>query len=201
MSKKREKDTPKSRADRLIEEALKAVDLEDQAQPSSEDEEGLEVQSPLEQTSIARIDLQKFVDREAYKRLAADFENFRNRANKERHEAEKLGREKALRGFLEIFDNFDRALMQGSGHSGPFVEGIRMISAQMEMWIKSEGYERIATVGEIFDPKVHEAVSQVNRSDLSPGVVVEELRRGYRSGDRLLRPAAVVVNGAQREGE
>jgi len=201
MSKKREKDSPKSRADRLIEEALKAVDVEEQEQAPQEDEEGLEAQSPMEQASIARIDLQKFVDREAYKRLAADFENFRSRANKERHEAERLGKEKALRGFLEIFDNFDRALMQGNDHAGPFVEGIRMISAQMEMWIKSEGYERIATVGEIFDPRVHEAISQVNRSDLSPGVVVEELRRGYRSGDRLLRPAAVIVNGLPKEGD
>jgi molecular chaperone GrpE len=202
MTKKREPDSTKSRADLLIEEALKAVEAKEDDSVADEDQELAERPSTsAELASIGRVDLQKYIDREAYMRLAADFENFRKRASKERAEAEKVGKERAVRSILEILDNFDRALFQVQGESNPFVDGVRMILSQLETWLKAEGFERITAVGEVFDPHLHEAVSQVSRSDLSNGVVVQELRRGYRMGDRLLRPAGVVVNRNQEEGE
>jgi molecular chaperone GrpE len=201
MTKKREPDSSKSRADLLIEEALKAVEAKEEAVPEEEQELVERPTASAELAAIGRVDLQKYVDREAYMRLAADFENFRKRSSKERAEAEKVGKERAVRGVLEILDNFDRALSQVQGESSPFVDGVRMILSQLEAWLKAEGFERIAAVGEVFDPHLHEAVSQVSRSDLSNGVVVQELRRGYRMGDRLLRPAGVVVNRNQEEGE
>ncbi len=202
MSKKREPDSPKSRADLLIEEALKAVEAKEEDSPAEDEQDVVEKPSTSpELASIGRVDLQKYVDREAYMRLAADFENFRKRAVKERVEAEKVGKERAVRGVLEILDNFDRALSQVQGESNPFIDGVRMILSQLESWLKAEGFERISCVGDVFDPHLHEAVSQVNRADLSNGVVVHELRRGYRIGDRLLRPAGVVVNRNQEEGE
>ena len=202
MTKKREPDSSKSRADLLIEEALKAVEAKvEESTPEDEQELAERPSASADLASIGRVDLQKYVDREAYMRLAADFENFRKRASKERIEAEKVGKERAVRSVLEILDNFDRALSQVQGESSPFVDGVRMILSQLEAWLKAEGFERIASVGEVFDPHLHEAVSQVSRSDLSNGVVVQELRRGYRTGDRLLRPAGVVVNRNQEEGE
>lgn len=203
MSKKRETDISKSRADRLIEEALRAVEaIEDEESKANEVDQELVERQPnnSELASIGRIDLQQYVEREVYMRLAADFENFRTRAQKEKNDSERIGKEKAIRGFLEILDNFDRALLQVDGQSGAFVDGVRMIMTQIEGWLKSEGFDRISSVGELFNPHIHEAVSQTNRIDLSNGVVVQELRRGYRSGDRLLRPASVVVNRIQEEG-
>jgi molecular chaperone GrpE len=144
-------------------------------------------------------DFQKYVEKEAYLRLAADLENFRKRAIRERQEAERNGRERILRGCLEIFDNLERGLKGAKDQNDPLAEGIKMILSQVENWLKSEGLQSIATKGEIFDPAVHEAVTQIERQDLPNGSIVEEVRKGYRWSDRLLRPASVVVSKQKEE--
>lgn len=193
------KDTEKRRteAEKLMEEAVRNIEeREAGARPSDSDGDAIEELQEVsgERTNkVAQIDLQKYVEREAYLRLAADFENFRKRAWKERQDSERSGREKVLRDFLEILDNLDRGLVQARDDQGALAVGMRMVLSQAEAWLKAEGLKRIESVGEMFDPTIHEAVSQVERSDVETGRIVEEVKRGYRWADRLLRPASVIV--------
>ena len=189
----------KSRADILIEEAVKAVEAKEAQEAPSEEVVSKETGNA---NPVAKIDLQQFIEKEAYLRLAADFENFRRRAVKERQEAERNGREKILRGFLEIFDNLERGLSQSKDENSALAEGIRMIISQAEIWMKSEGLERVETKNKTFDPLVHEAVSQVEDNTKPSGSILEEVKRGYKWSDRLLRPASVIVSkNSENESE
>ena len=196
MAERKKGEQKPSRADLLIEEAIKAVEAREDkpADPKKEISDELVEREPSRDSgAIAKIDLQKFIDKEAYMRLAADFENFRRRALKDRQDAEKVGREKVLRGFLEILDNLDRGIKQADMETGALADGIRMVMAQIDSWMKTEGLDRIQAFGQPFDPELHEAVAQAESEVVPNGHVMEEVRRGYRWSDRLLRPAAVVV--------
>jgi len=142
---------------------------------------------------VAKIDLQQFVDKEAYMRLAADFDNFRRRALKERKEWERQGQEKVLREVLDVLDNFQRGLVQAEGDDSALATGMRMVYSQIEGLLKQAGLERIPTVGSAFDPSIHEAVARLDNDSVPDGQIVEELKCGFRWSDRLLRPASVVV--------
>lgn len=128
-------------------------------------------------------------------RLAADFDNFRKRSRREIQDAERMAREDLLRELLPVFDNLERA----SQHAGSatevqsLVDGISMVSRQFVDTLARLGVERIQTIGVAFDPAVHEAVQQMETADQPPGAVCAEVLAGYRFGDRLIRPAMVVV--------
>ncbi|MDB5038073.1 MAG: molecular chaperone GrpE [Bacteriovoracaceae bacterium] len=79
------------------------------------------------------------------------------------------------------------------GDESPLADGIRIILSQVEIWLKSEGLERIESLGKVFDPTVHEAISQAE-SDQPAGIIIEEIKRGYKWSSRLLRAATVVVS-------
>jgi molecular chaperone GrpE len=128
-------------------------------------------------------------------RLAADFDNFRKRSRRELGDAERTAREELLRELLPVFDNLERA----SQHAGAaadvqsLVDGITMVNRQFVDTLSRLGVQRIQTVGVAFDPAVHEAVQQLETADQPPGVVFAEVLGGYRLGERLIRPAMVVV--------
>lgn len=128
-------------------------------------------------------------------RLAADFDNFRKRSRREIGDAERMAREDLLRELLPVFDNLDRA----SQHAGAttdvqsLVDGVAMVTRLFTDTLGRIGVERVQAVGIAFDPAVHEAVQQVETADQPPGVVCAEVLAGYRFGERLIRPAMVVV--------
>lgn len=192
-----------------MEEALRSVEkreaqsrddrtgsASDAIEPNDKDEV-IDLDPSRSGEAVGKIDLKQYVDKEAYLRMAADFENFRKRAVKERSDAERSGREKILRGFLEILDNLERGLSQVRNDQSSLADGIRIILSQVDSWLKSEGLERIQSVGKNFDPTIHDAVSQID-SDEPAGTVVEEIKRGYSWSNRLLRPATVVVSKGPR---
>jgi len=188
MGDSKDQDSDKnSIADELIQEALENLDSEGEMAP---------VEDPRAsgaKEKVARIDLQQYVEKEAYMRLAADFDNFRKRALKERQEWERQGKEKALRGAFDVIDNLARGLAQAAEDEGALATGMKMVLSQAEAWLLSEGFERIPSLGEKFNPSVHEAVAQVPNPDKDDGEVVEEIKRGYQWKGRVLRPASVVV--------
>lgn len=128
-------------------------------------------------------------------RTAADFDNYRKRSRREVEDAALRGKELTIRDFLPIFDNLDRALSAaGSTEDGhAIVEGVRMVLKQFEDTCERIGIRRIATVGERFDPTLHEAIQQQETSEHAPGTIVAEVAAGYMFGPRLLRAAMVVV--------
>jgi molecular chaperone GrpE len=139
----------------------------------------------------------QLVDRLA--RLQAEFENARKREARERADFRDFAVSGAVEQFLPVLDNFYLAL-GSAGSVEQLRAGIELIVKQMEDVLRALNVQPVETVGARFDPRVHEALESVDRSDLPDHQVLEEVRRGYRIRDRLLRPALVrIVNNPQQK--
>jgi molecular chaperone GrpE len=132
----------------------------------------------------------QLVDRVA--RLQAEFENARKRAERERIEFRDYAAGSVIEQFLPVVDNFELAL-KSTGTAEQLRHGVELIVKQMEEVLRQLQVNSIPTVGEEFDPRIHEALGSVERDDLPDQHVAEEIRRGYRLRERLLRPALVRV--------
>jgi molecular chaperone GrpE len=140
---------------------------------------------------------------ERYVRTAADFENYKKRAARERQEASRYAQEALLGKLIPVLDNFEMALAAVDSAGGGTVEslrtGVAMIHGQLKAVLTEVGLEAVEALGQAFDPNRHEAVAQAESAEVPEGQVLHQLRRGYRFQDRLLRPASVVV--AKRPAE
>jgi molecular chaperone GrpE len=126
-------------------------------------------------------------------RIAAELENYKRRAVKEKEETRKYGAESLLKDFLPVADNLERALEHAEQHDPrQVIEGIRLVQKMLDAALAKHGVVGFSAVGEPFDPGQHEALMQAE-SDAVPGTVIKEMARGYKLHDRLVRPAAVVV--------
>lgn len=153
--------------------------------------------SPLEaaQAELARV-------RDQLLRIAADFDNFRKRSRREVADAERRGREDLLKEILPVFDNLERATMHAETATDvkSLADGIGMVMRQFTDTLGRNGIERVASVGNPFDPAVHEAIQQLETSEHPPGTVAAEVQAGYKLGEKLIRPALVVVAKAPSNG-
>lgn len=133
--------------------------------------------------------------RDQWMRAAADFENFRKRTKRDLDDAKARGRDDVIRELLPVFDNLDRAVQSSEVATDvkSVIDGVRMVLKMFEDTSKNIGLVRIKTIGERFDPNAHEALQQVDSPDSAPGTIVSEIAAGYRVGERLVRPAMVVV--------
>ncbi|HYZ89198.1 MAG TPA: nucleotide exchange factor GrpE [Myxococcales bacterium] len=126
-------------------------------------------------------------------RVAAEFDNFKKRAAKERDDLQKFGIERLLKDFLPVADNLERALDHAEEHDlRQVIEGVKLVQKLLETTLAKHGVVGFSALGQPFDPNLHEALMQ-QESDAPPGTVVSEMSRGYKLNDRLVRPAAVVV--------
>ena len=126
-------------------------------------------------------------------RTAAEFDNFKKRAVKEKEDVQRFGIERLLKDFLPVMDNLERALDHAEQHDPKqVIEGVRLVQKLFENTLAKHGVVGFSAVGKPFDPAQHEALMQQD-SDQPAGTVVSEMARGYRLNDRLVRPAAVVV--------
>jgi molecular chaperone GrpE len=125
-------------------------------------------------------------------RLQAEFENARKRAERERIEYRDYATGNVVEQFLPVVDNFELAL-KSTGTAEQLRQGVELIVKQMEEILRQLQVNPIPTVGEQFDPRIHEALGSVERDDLPDQHVAEEVRRGYKLRERLLRPALVRV--------
>ena len=130
-------------------------------------------------------------------RVAAEFENFKKRATKEREDAQKFGIERLLKDFLPVADNLERALDHAEEHDlRQVIEGVKLVQKLLESALAKHGVVGFSALGQPFDPNLHEALMQ-QESEAPPGTVVSEMSRGYKLNERLVRPAAVVVARAK----
>jgi len=135
--------------------------------------------------------------RERLLRTAADFDNFKKRAARERQEATRYANESLIQKLVTVLDNFEMA--QAAVQTGSpdalqsLKDGVAMIHQQLRSVLSEAGVEEVDAGGKVFDPNLHEAVSQQETSEVPEGQVVQQLRKGYKLRDRLLRPASVVV--------
>ena len=149
--------------------------------------EAAKLQLELEQLKGERDQL---LDRLA--RLQAEFENARKRAEREKQEYRDFAVGSVVEQFLPVLDNFELAL-KSTGTIEQLRSGVELIMKQMQEILRQMQVHPIAAVGEVFDPRHHEALGSVEREDLPDQHVAEEVRRGYKLRDRLLRPALVRV--------
>jgi molecular chaperone GrpE len=164
--------------------------------PAAAELDALASRTEFEQLKGERDQL---VDRLA--RLQAEFENARKRAERERMEYRDYAIGNVVEQFLPVVDNFGLAL-GAEGTVEQMRHGVELIVKQMDEVLRQLQVSPIATVGEEFDPRVHEALGSVERDDLPDQHVAEEIRRGYRLRERLLRPALVrVVHNPKQTAE
>ena len=133
--------------------------------------------------------------RDQWMRAAADFENYRKRTKRDLEDAKARGRDDLIRELLPVFDNLERAVQSSAVASDvrSVIDGVRMVLKMFEDTSERIGLSRVKTVGERFDPNAHEALQQVESAEHAPGTIVSEIAPGYRVGERLVRPAMVVV--------
>ena len=129
-------------------------------------------------------------------RQTADLENYKKRATREKLDATKYATESLLQKLIPVMDNFEAALTAASG-PGASAEslqtGVNMIYTQLKSALADSGLEELDATNKPFDPNFHEAVSQQEMEDVPEGQVIQQLRKGYKLRDRLIRPATVIV--------
>ena len=128
-------------------------------------------------------------------RMQAEFENSRRRMEKEQQEYRDVALADAMKILLPSIDSLDWALQSPVDSVDEFKTGVRLVRQQLQSALQKVGVSSINSKGEAFDPRFHEAVDVVESAGTVPNTVVEELRPGYKLGDRLLRPAMVLVAG------
>ena len=133
--------------------------------------------------------------RELLQRTRADFENYQKRTQRDLAEERRYASAPLALELLPALDNLQRALGAASkqGDHGPLARGVAMVESQLMGVLGRFGIDPMIALNQPFDPNVHEAVSQVPRTDVSPGTIVEVLQPGYRLHERVLRPAKVAV--------
>ena len=186
---------------RMTEETLEATpNSETSSDPQAEAIMPLPETAAVSQEEFDRLKAERdsLVDRLA--RLQAEFENARKREARERNEFRDYAVAGAVEQFLPVLDNFQLAL-KSTGTTEQLRTGVELIVKQMEEALRSLNVQPVEAVGAEFDPRVHEALEMVEKPDLPDHQVFDEVRRGYRIKERLLRPALVRVasNPQQKE--
>ena len=156
-----------------------------------------EIETLRTETATAKQQAEEYLA--ALQRERAEFLNFKRRTTEERERDFGLAAEDLIRKVLVVADDFDRAIdaRPDAIASDPWFEGVAVIDRKLRALLESEGVTPIqGTPGTSFDPRVHEAIATVPATDRSEGEIVEEIRRGYRLRDRVLRPSLVAVAGA-----
>jgi molecular chaperone GrpE len=174
-----------------------------------EDETGDEprLEAEFEPTDLEKAHAERDRMREQLLRIAADFDNFRKRSRKEIEEVRRRSIEDTLREVLPVVDNLERAAgaMTDATEVSAVTEGVHMVLRGFEDIANRLGLKRVPSVGNLFDPTCHDAIQQEETNEHAPGTIVAEVVPGYYVGERLLRPAMVVVarppTGAGDQGD
>jgi len=141
-------------------------------------------------TSTQNNELEEMTDR--YKRLFAEFENYKKRNLKEKESLRNMLVSDIMMSILPIIDNLEKAINTGTKDTA-YEEGIKMVLKQLKDTLSYHGVKEIETVGKPFDPELHEAVSHVTDEKLGTNIIKEEFRKGYTIGNKVIRHSMVIV--------
>lgn len=166
----------------------------------SENENNNQNQNPESPVTPIGTDLQRAQEEaEKYKNdflyLRAEFENYKRHAIKERSDLTKYGAERFIRDFLEIMDNFERALSVEvtPDNYKTVIQGVQMTTAEIKSTLGRHGVQEVPCQGAAFDPNIHEALSSEASNEVPAGHVLRVFKKAYKLHEKLLRPAQVVV--------
>lgn len=150
---------------------------------------------------IAKLEEERGRLRDQLLRTAADYDNFRKRTRKDIEDAERRGKEDIIKEILPVLDNLERALQASSTLAAEpsaveveaFVEGVKMVFRSFEDQVERMGLSRVKAEGARFDPTLHDAIQMVETDEQPAGTILKEIVAGYLLGEKLVRPAMVVV--------
>ncbi len=184
------------------EQPLVRVEVEDSEEVQEGGLEPEEIASLRRELEKAREEAASMKDR--MYRVAADADNIRKRALKEREEGLRFGQEGLLRDLLPVVDNLERTLAHVPDETddpafSSLRQGVEMVLKQFVSILESQGVKSFDAQGEKFDPKLHEALSRKETADAEPGTILSEMHKGFMLHERLLRPALVVVACSPRD--
>lgn len=173
------------------EETLEVADTTDSADSTQE---------PLQDDEAMNQDLAalqlEFENR--YKRLQADFDNFRRRTNQEKEQLSGFIKGDVLKDLLPVLDNFERALaVEAEGDTKTFLDGFAMIYNNLKVATEKHGLKPIESLGKPFDPNLHQAIQRVDNDEFEADVVCQVFQEGYEVDGRVIRPAMVVVSNGK----
>jgi molecular chaperone GrpE len=178
-----------------LDSAPRRVVRSDSKQPATKSNVPIASTSDFALTGQAAIGEQLSVEKDRYVRLAADFENFRNRTRREAEQQSAAEKMSFMRDLLPILDNLERALACDSANSsGQFHGGVEMTLRQLSQLLHHHGVEAVLDVGHQFSPHKHQAIALRNDPSQPDHSVLEVTQPGYRCGENVFRPAMVVVN-------
>ncbi|HLS20952.1 MAG TPA: nucleotide exchange factor GrpE [Bacillota bacterium] len=182
--------------DHNTEEATDEVNTTQEKRQLEEDEEKkaeISVEQLTEEIEQIKQEKAELYDRMV--RIQAEYENYKRRSLKERSEERKYKAQDLANELLPVLDNFERALQVETNEGNKqLYEGISMVYNQFKEALATQGIEEIVAEGEPFDPNLHHAVMQVEDESKESNIVVEELQKGYKLNDRVIRPTMVKVN-------
>jgi molecular chaperone GrpE len=165
---------------------------------SADQQTGVDVSDPLQEllTQVDSLTQERSTLYDQLLRRQAEFENYRKRVERERGETYQRARAEVLLEFLPVVDNLERALSSlenSRGDAEALLHGVELIHRQFHDALGKFGLEPVPAVGQTFDPHVHEAVTMEPTDKHEENTIIEEFQRGYKMGDKLLRPAKVKV--------
>ena len=173
--------------------------VEIKEEEKAEKEESVEEKSSENNAEYTALQEKYDTLNQQYLRLAADFENFRKRQEQERENLLKFGTENALKKLIEVLDNFERGkkALEKVEDCEKVKESFDLVHKQVVDALTKMGLETIETEGKEFDPNFHDAVMQTPTSEQPEHTIINELQKGYKIGDKVLRPALVNVATAE----
>ena len=172
-------------------------------QTTTDDTDETKPEASAEDSLVAQLQADVLRFRDLALRNQADLENFRKRAAREKDDAVKFANAAFLERFIPILDNFELGLnaARAGAENSPILMGMDMVAKQLTDFLTASGVEPVNGEGQPFDPNLHEAVAQEASATVAEGVIVRQLRRGYKLRERLLRPATVVVSKGAPQAE
>ncbi|ARW39714.1 MULTISPECIES: nucleotide exchange factor GrpE [Bacillus] len=179
-------------------EQVEAAEQEEMTEQAASEEQHEETVGQEEDLQHQIDELQGLLDEKENKllRVQADFENYKRRSRLEMEAAQKYRSQNVVTEILPALDNFERALQveAESEQTKSLLQGMEMVRRQLIDALEKEGVEAIEAVGQEFDPNLHQAVMQVEDENFGSNIVIEELQKGYKLKDRVIRPSMVKVN-------
>jgi molecular chaperone GrpE len=177
-------------------EGSKAGSNDDEDQDTGENEKTSQdkaAQGP--EARITALENERNETRDRMLRIAAEFDNYKKRIRREQSDNENKARESVLKDMLEVADNLERAsaAVEGAPDIKALQQGVALVLRLFQSKLERYDVKPLDAKGQPFDPRLHDAISQVPTADAPPGSVLSEVQKGYKIGDRLLRPAMVVV--------
>ena len=148
------------------------------------------VEEPISELDKTKQELEELTDR--YKRVMAEFENFKKRSQKERETLYTRTLSDVVEIILPVLDNLENAA-KAETQDASYKQGVEMVLKQFKDVLASRGVEEIKALGETFDPSIHEAVSSVDDPNVESQKIVQEYRKGYKFGSKVIRHSMVVV--------